>query len=440
MLGHEGRHPRARLRWITRRDHPRRMDFVKPLKRDATKRHRSIVSCGVAAGESDRGSGRARSRARARHDAHHLRSPVPPHSLRPQTFRTGSITLIYLDCRASSCCARQKHCRGRVYSRESRRVSTRPNCRSAYRQGAGTMRRFLLIINLCCAALLLLALPARAQESGVVGQPVIVSLPHGGHVAFRVKTTTLNINSGTRPGEADLSLPLAAQVQLDESGVVHRLLVDGHGNIVFGYDLVVDAITATHTFRVTARPLDKLFEARLSARREGTSVNSQTPFNVNTLTHSTGEHTVEDGETFALDLLINDRLGLKVVDYVKVATDKSRLQLAPVTPIPARDFAVTNVELAVNNYELKIDGAPLRTASVRRSCTGSLLWFALPEQGRFIFSLAPHAGYGFEKVGVIEDNKIVFSWKGVRYEWISEAPIVGSGGVWNLWVMHDSTY
>ncbi|HEX8776362.1 MAG TPA: hypothetical protein VF735_22520 [Pyrinomonadaceae bacterium] len=288
------------------------------------------------------------------------------------------------------------------------------------------------------------AVTAHAQEagggSGVVGQPVIVSLPGGGHVAFRVKTTTLNVSAGQTPGGADLSLPLATQAQLGEGNVVHRLLVDGHGNIVFGYDLVVDAITATHTFRVTARPLDKLFESRFSARREGASVNSQTPFNVNTLALSTGEHTVEDGETFALDLLINDRLGLKVVDYVKVATDKSRLQLAPMTPVPARDFAVANVELAVSNYQLKVDGTPLRTASVRRSCAGSLLWFALPEQGRFIFSLAPHAGYGFEKVGVIEDNKIVFSWKGVRYEWISGAPIVGSGGVWNLWVLHDPTY
>lgn len=305
------------------------------------------------------------------------------------------------------------------------------------------MSRVLLSINLCCAALVLLSVAARAQDlsGGVMGQPVIVSLPQGGHVAFRVKTTSLNVSAGTAPNEADLSLPLVAQVQLDESGVVHRLLVDGHGNIVFGYDLLVNAITATHTFRVTARPLDKLFEARLSARREGASVNTRTPFNVNTITHATGEHTVEDGETFALDLLVNDQLGLKVVDYVKVASDKSRLQLAPGTPpVPARDFAVTNVELAVNNYELKIDGNTLRTASVRRSCTGSLLWLALPEQGRFIFSLAPHTGYDFEKVGVIEDNKIVFSWKGVRYEWISAAPIVGSGGVWNLWVLHDPTY
>jgi hypothetical protein len=278
---------------------------------------------------------------------------------------------------------------------------------------------------------------AYAQE-GTAQQPMIVSLPQGGYVGFRVKTTPLN--AGIALGESDLSLPLSTQATTDEGNIVHRLLVDGKGNPVFGYDLMVDVIIATHTFKVTARPLDKLFEARLRARREGVTKSSQPPFTVTTLTRSTAEHTVEDGETFALDLLVNDQLGLKVVDYVKVATEKSRLQLAPNAQPPARDFAVTNVELAVNNYQLTVDGTALRTASVRRSCTGALLWFALPERGRFIFSLAPHNGYGFEKVGVIDDNKIVFSWEGVRYEWISETPIVGSGGVWNLWVLHDPVY
>ncbi|HEX8143318.1 MAG TPA: hypothetical protein VF553_12025 [Pyrinomonadaceae bacterium] len=304
------------------------------------------------------------------------------------------------------------------------------------------MSRFLLLISLLYAGLPVVATPVYAQEAA--GQQMIVSLPLGGHVGFRVKTTALNVNAGTSMGQRGAALSLAPQVLLDEGNILHRLLLDGDGNLVFGYDLVVEALSATRTFKVTARPLDKLFEARVRARREGAANGSQTPFILHTLTRSTGEHIIEDGETFALDLLVNDRLGLKVVDYVKVTTDKSRLQLAPsvpgAPPPPARDFAVTNVELAVVNYQLSVDGTALRTASVRRSCTGSLLWFALPEQGRFIFSLAPHNGYDFEKVGVIEGNKIAFSWKGVRYEWISAAPIVGSGGVWNLWVLHDPTY
>ncbi|HET6893161.1 MAG TPA: hypothetical protein VFH31_18800, partial [Pyrinomonadaceae bacterium] len=44
------------------------------------------------------------------------------------------------------------------------------------------------------------------------------------------------------------------------------------------------------------------------------------------------------------------------------------------------------------------------------------------------------------KVGLIEDNKISFAWNGVSYEWVSREPIVGSGGLWNLWVLHDPNF
>ncbi|MGH9904831.1 MAG: hypothetical protein ACRD8U_04500 [Pyrinomonadaceae bacterium] len=145
-----------------------------------------------------------------------------------------------------------------------------------------------------------------------------------------------------------------------------------------------------------------------------------------------------DGETVALDLLINEPLGVKVVDYVTVASEESLL--TPSRPFrPARDFGVYNVELAIKNHQLYVNGQPV-VASGRRNCLGALVWFYLPGRGRFIFSLVPYEGYDFRKVGVIEDNKISFAWKGDSYDWISKDPIVGSGGRWNLWVLHDADY
>lgn len=295
------------------------------------------------------------------------------------------------------------------------------------------------LLSLCfiCVVCLLAATPsARAQRDAP--QPLVVSLPQGGFVAFRMKTTPLDINVSTADKESELRLPLTAQVLADDGNVVHRLLVDDKGVLIFGYDLVVEPLATGQRFKVSARPLDREFEARLRARSGAVAARgAQTPFNVSTLAGATGEQHVADGETFALDLMVNEQLGLKVVDYVKVSAEKSRL-FAPPVPSPARDFAVTNVELAVNNYQLQIDGETLRTSGVRRSCAGALVWFSLPGRGRFIFSLAPHEGYDFRKVGLVEDNKIAFTWGDVRYEWISDAPIVGSGGgAWNLWVLHD---
>lgn len=299
------------------------------------------------------------------------------------------------------------------------------------------MRMRLLRFSSLCAVLLVLTAVVHAQENA--SQQLVVPLPQGGFVAFKIRTTPLNANTNAGGSESELRLPLVSQVLADDGNVVHRLLVDEQGVLVFGYDLVIEPLAANKTFKVSARPLARQFETLLRNRSAGAPRNSQMPFTFSTLTNATDAQTVSDGETFALDLLINEQLGLKLVDYVKVAAEKSRL-FAPVAPPPARDFAVTNVELAVNNYQLRIDGEALRTTGARRSCTGALVWFSLPERGRFIFSLAPHEGYGFQKIGMIEDNKISFAWKGVRYEWISETPIVGSGGAWNLWLLHDPDY
>ncbi|MGI8995802.1 MAG: hypothetical protein ACR2GW_03925 [Pyrinomonadaceae bacterium] len=299
------------------------------------------------------------------------------------------------------------------------------------------MRMCLLRLASLCVVPLMLAAIVHAQESA--SQQIVAPLPQGGFVAFKIRTTPLNADISGGGSESELRLPLVSQVLADDGNVIHRLLVDEQGVLVFGYDLVVEPLAANKTFKVSARPLARQFEARLRERSVNAPRTSQTPFTFSTLTNATDIQTVADGETFALDLLINEQLGLKIVDYVKVAAEKSRL-FAPGAAPPARDFAITNVELAVNNYQLHIDGDALRTASARRSCTGALVWFSLPERGRFIFSLAPHEGYNFQKLGMIEDNKISFTWKGVRYEWISETPIVGSGGAWNLWVLHDPDY
>ena len=72
--------------------------------------------------------------------------------------------------------------------------------------------------------------------------------------------------------------------------------------------------------------------------------------------------------------------------------------------------------------------------------SGALLWFYVPERGRFIFSLVPRDGYEFEKIAVLDENKIAFTANGERYEWSSETPILPNGGTWNLWVLHDPNY
>jgi hypothetical protein len=301
------------------------------------------------------------------------------------------------------------------------------------------MRIYLFHLALSLSVLLFTQGPCPAQATAAQ-QPLVAQLPQGGVVVFRVKTTSLKTETRAAETEPGVRLPLSPQVLVGEGNVVHRWLTDERGNLVFGYDLRVELLAGSDSFRVSARPLDRRFEARFPALTTGaTAEGSRMPPSASTLLRATEEQVVADGETFALDVLINERLGLKVVDYIKVSAEGTHLPV-PGYALPARDFALTNVELGVRNYQLSVDGDVLRTASARRSCTGSLVWFALPEGGRFIFSLVPHEGYDFRKLGVIENNKIAFTWKDKRYEWTSDGPVVGSGGVWNLWVLHDPTY
>lgn len=52
----------------------------------------------------------------------------------------------------------------------------------------------------------------------------------------------------------------------------------------------------------------------------------------------------------------------------------------------------------------------------------------------------PRKGFDFQKIGTVENNKISFTFNGDNYKFVSTSPVLGSGGKWNVWVLHDSEY
>lgn len=287
----------------------------------------------------------------------------------------------------------------------------------------------LLVLNILLPATIIVG----QQES----DRSVVTLLQGGFAALKLEVLPLD---GKRQQAGSMPTPFVAEVVKGNGNVLHRLIADEQGKFVFIYDLVITELESPKRFAVSARALDAAFEGSLRANNPSAFQNAAADLgsSVPTLKQPTEQQTIDDGGTVALDLLVNERLGVKVVDYVKVASQKSLLfpERQPRTP---RDFAVANVELAIKNYQLYVDQQPILTRG-RHNCTGALVWFHLPGRGRFIFSLVPYEGYDFRKVGVIEENKISFAWNGVDYEWISQEPIVGSGGLWNLWVLHDPNF
>jgi hypothetical protein len=296
------------------------------------------------------------------------------------------------------------------------------------------MRSKLILLVLICFLCLEVA---SAQEGDK--RNLTVAVGSAGYVSFKIATVPADAQKVSADAVETESLlnPLA---MIDAGHVIHRVLVDSDGDFVFGYDLFVEPLADARQFKVAVRPLDEKFAQQLREGRASAARSAQAAININTLPRSTETQTIDDGDAFALDLLVNPRTGLKIVDLVKFSFDQSKFRREPERTPPARDFTLANVELAVRDYRLVVNDQMIAGGKPTRGCEGALVWFYVPGKGRFIFSLIPHEGYDFLKIGLIEDNKISFTLEGDRYDWISSTPVVGSGGRWNLWVLLDSSY
>lgn len=284
--------------------------------------------------------------------------------------------------------------------------------------------KFWILLLIHCFALVAAAQnPAKRQ--------LVLQVSNGGFVAFRSETP----GAKSAPDSNSLAALLYSQAFTGENRIIHRVLTDAQKNVVFGYDLYVNADPITKKFSLAVLPADEAF--RRTFLKDFTPSRSNGPFA--TFPKSTTPQTLDDGDAVSLDLLVNNESGAKIVDVVSVTFDRSTLREGYLESAP-KDFTLDAVALAVKNYSLTINGNLVGQSKSSIGATGALLWFYVPERGRFIFSLVPREGYDFAKVAVLNENRIVFTVDGERYEWLSSASILPSGGTWNLWVLHDTNY
>jgi hypothetical protein len=287
-------------------------------------------------------------------------------------------------------------------------------------------RGWLLFLVLIC-----LSSPAAAQEDA--GRNLVVPLADGGFVAFKSESASIRTSKSSAPIQKFLG-EFVAQAFIDENRVIHRVLVDAEGKYLFGYDLIIEPAPASKTFTIGVGPLNSQIEKKLLASNSG---GPSQP--IATLPQLAEPQILDDGDSFALDLLVNQKTGVKIVDRVKVSFDRSNLWNESPKVLP-RDFTLDAVALKLRDYRLLIDGNLVAEGRNGKNFSGALIWCYVEGSGRFIFSLAPREGYEFQKVGIIADNKIEFTVKGKHYEWLSSEPILPSGGTWNLWVLQDPSY
>lgn len=285
--------------------------------------------------------------------------------------------------------------------------------------------------NKICAALMVMLFSVTVFAQSQSHRQLVVQVPTGGFVSFKSETSAVNGLSNARSVGALIN----SQAVSGDNRIIHRVLTDGNQRVIFGYDLWINSDPVTRKFSLAVKPADDAF--RRSFLKEGSTTRSAELFA--TFSESAAPRTLEDGDAVSVELLVNRESGLKIVDVVRVTFDRLRLFEKNFESAP-RDFTLDAIALSMKSYELAIDGTVVAKRKSSVGYEGALLWFYVPDRGRFIVSLVPREGYNFQKSGIVEGNRIEFFAAKAHYEWISDGPILAQGGTWNLWVLHDKNY
>jgi len=279
--------------------------------------------------------------------------------------------------------------------------------------------------------LLIHCLGVAAAAQNPAKRQLVMQVSNGGFVAFRSETP----GAKSTPDSNSLAALLYSQAFAGNNRIIHRVLTDAQNNVVFGYDLWISSDPISKKFSLAVLPADEAF--RRTFLKDYTPTRTNTSFA--TFPKSTSPQTLDDGDAVSLDLLVNSESGVRIVDVVSVTFDRTTLREGYLESAP-KDFTLDAVALSMKNYSLTINGNLIGKSKSSIGAEGALLWFYIPERGRFIFSLVPREGYNFAKVAVLDENRIEFTVDGEHYEWLSSASILPNGGTWNLWVLRDTGY
>ena len=107
------------------------------------------------------------------------------------------------------------------------------------------------------------------------------------------------------------------------------------------------------------------------------------------------------------------------------------------TPLPFTTFQSTSTEkvtLQLAGTSIKENGEKM--IKIGGKCGGGkVIAFHLPENGWFVFSTEPYAGYDFQRIAKLNGNRISFSLDDSNYEVISDDAISSERQTLDLWVV-----
>ncbi len=277
-------------------------------------------------------------------------------------------------------------------------------------------------ISVVCVCLWAAASLARADRPGEI---------QSGSGSFGGITVTYSTTIEPALTKSEILL-LGGGLRTGKNGI-YRYMVDKASGAYFGYELTV-APEGSNKFRVTILPLK-------NGEDDVKPIGGNLAVHPVMLPSYPDPQVVEEGDTIALDLLVSPSGRQKVVDYIQVSA--SAIPKMAASSEPARDYTPDDgaIKYAVMpRTPISVNGAQVQEGLAFTGKNGSTFWLYFPGRGRFVLSLAPREGYNLQKAGTVSGNTVAFDWEGQHYEMRLSAPVIASGAVFNLYVLHDALY
>ncbi len=260
--------------------------------------------------------------------------------------------------------------------------------------------------------------------SEVIAQESAVTFKNG--ITIAVKTETTPTDSANN-ALTNISSSYSTYSNNSLENTMHRLMTDKKNKLYFGYDLVVEPQSEKNKFKVSIKPLSINPNKLLKVDN----------FTAQVLPKYPEELLIDEGDIITLEILENAQTRVKIFDLIKITTENLRGGNYFLERKPARDFTIDDVELQLTNLEVFINGERIEKGG---GMSGANIYYYFRNKGRFIMSTFPRQGFDLQKIGVIEGDKISFTFNGDNYKFVSTSPVLGTGGKWNLWVLHDPNY
>ena len=253
----------------------------------------------------------------------------------------------------------------------------------------------------------------------IIAQEFVTHLDSGINVAVFQKTTPV-LPVGQFNRNLEWSVTKYANINK-----VSRALIDKKNKLIFAYDIEIKQSLALDKFSVSIKSDLNSFKFFTRFLNYEKKLLTTPPDNI----------LINDGDIIALDILENPKTKMKVRHLIKITREYKPAWGYFAELDEPRNFALKDVRLQLVDFKSYINEKPIENNHIR-SVVG--LFVGLKYKGRGTFFLSPFRGegYGFKKIGIIDDNKIIIKHKGDIYKIVSKTSILGMGKRWNLWGMY----